>query len=55
MYQDNMDLRILQETKLKKRIYARESSGYKVVATEALCAHSGGIALFFRTKEHFSV
>ena len=55
MSQDNMDPGILQETKLTKRIYACESSGYKLVATEAPIAHSGGVALFCRTAEHFSV
>ena len=37
------------ETKLAKRIYRREYSGYKVVATEALSAHSGGLTIFYRT------
>ena len=50
-----MDLGILQETKLTKHIYACESSGYKVVATEAPSAHSGDVALFCQTKEHFSI
>ena len=47
MSQDNIDLGILQETKLTKHIYARESSGYKVVPTEAPSAQSGGVALLF--------
>ena len=33
IFQANMDLGVLQETKLTKRIYMRESSGYKMVAT----------------------
>ena len=33
MSQANMDLGVFQETKLPKRIYMRESNGYKVVAT----------------------
>ena len=50
-----MDLGVFQETKLTKRIYTRESSGYKVVATEAPIAHSGGVSIFYRAAEHFSV
>ena len=33
----------------------RESSGYKVVATEALSAHNGSVAIFCWTAEHLSV
>ena len=46
MSQANMDLGILQETKLAKRIYAHDSSEYKVVDMEAPSAHIGGVALF---------
>ena len=53
--QANMDLGIFQETKLTKRIYARNSSGYKVVATEAPSAQSGGVALLYLTAEHLSI
>ena len=45
--QANMDLGVFQETKLIKRIYTHESSGYKVVATEAPSAHSGDVAIFY--------
>ena len=53
--QANMDLGVFQENKLKKRIYMRESSGYRVVATEVSSAYSGGVAVFYRALEHFSV
>ena len=53
--QANMDLGVFQETKLKKRIYTRESSGYKVVAMEAPGAHIGNISVFYRVSEHFYV
>ena len=53
--QANMDLGVFQETKLNKRIYTRESSGYTVVATAAPSAHSSGVTLFYHTAEHFSV
>ena len=39
MYQAKMDLGVFQETNLTKSIYMRESSGYRVVATEAPSAH----------------
>ena len=46
MYQDNLDLGLLQDTKLTKHIYTRDYSGYKVVAMEAPSAHSDGVAVF---------
>ena len=55
MYQANMNLGVLQETKLKKCIYTRDSSSYKVVATDAPITHSVGVAIFYRTADHFSV
>ena len=55
MSQANMDLGVFQETNLTKRIYMRESSGYKVVATEATSAHIGGVSVFYRAAEHFFV
>ena len=55
MPQANMDLGEFQESKLTKRIYTRESSGYKVVATEATSAYSGSIAIFYRMVENLSV
>ena len=53
--QANMNLGVFQETKLKKLIYTRESSGYRVVAIELPSAHSGGVAIFYRVVELFSV
>ena len=41
--------------KITKCIYTHKSSGYKFLATEAPSAHSGGIAIFYRTADHFSV
>ena len=55
MYQDNMDLGVFQETKLRKRIYMRESIGYKVVAIEAPSSHSSGISIFYQIAGHFYV
>ena len=50
-----MDLGFFQETKVKKGIYTQESSGYKVLASETLSAHKGGVAVFYQSVEHFSV
>ena len=43
MSQANMDLGILQETKLTDGIYTRGSAGYSVIATDAPSRHRGGI------------
>ena len=55
MSQANMDLGVFQETNLTKIIITCESSGYRVVATEAPRAHSGGVTVLYRAKYHFSV
>ena len=44
--QANMDLGILQETKLTDGIYTRGSTGYTVIATDAPSRHLGGVTLF---------
>ena len=46
MSQANMDLGILQETKLTDGVYTRRLVGYSVIATEAPSRHRGGVALF---------
>ena len=45
MSQANMDLGILQETKITNGVYTRGSAGYKVIATDAPSRHRGGVAL----------
>ena len=55
MSQANMDLGILQETKCKDGIYTRELAGYRVVATDALSRHRGGVALFYIPSPLFVV
>ena len=50
-----MELSVFKETKLTKRIYTRESSGYGVVATEAPSAHSKGVSVFYRATKHYFV
>ena len=55
MSQANMDLGILQETKLTDGIYTRGSAGYSVIATDAPSRHRGGVTLFYRSEPHFVV
>ena len=55
MSQANMDLGILQETKLTDGIYTGGSAGYSIVATDAPSQHHGGVAIFHRPALHFAV
>ena len=55
MSQANMDLGILQETKLTDGVYTRGSASYNVIATEAPSRHRGGVALFYLSTPHFIV
>ena len=55
MSQANMDLGILQETKITNGVYTRGSAGYKVIATDAPSRHCGGVALFYRLTPRFVV
>ena len=55
MSQANMDLGILQETKITDGIYTRGSDGYSVIATDAPSRHRGGVTLFYRSELHFVV
>ena len=55
MSQANMDLGILQETKITNGVYTRGSAGYKVIATDAPSQHRGGVALFYRLTPRFAV
>ena len=55
MSQANMDLGILQETKITNGVYTRGSAGYKVIATDAPIRHRSGVALFYRLTPHFVV
>ena len=55
MDQANLDMGILQETKITDGVYTRASAGYRVVATDALSRHRGGIAMFYREGAGFAV
>ena len=51
----NVDIWVFQETKVTVGIYTPESSGYSMVALEALSAHRGSITMFCRAAEQLSV
>ena len=55
MGQSNVDVGVLQETKLTDGIYTRRWYGYKVVATLAPRRHRGGVALFYWESPAFAV
>ena len=55
MSQANMDLGLLQETKLTDGVYTRGSASYNVITTDAPSRHRGGVALFYRYTPHFIV
>ena len=55
MAQENVNLRVFQETKVTGGIYMQEYSGYRVEASDVPSRHSGGVAVFYCTEEHFSL
>ena len=55
MSQANMDLGVLQETKLTNGIYTRGSAGYSFVVTDSPSRHRGGVAIFHQPAPHFAV
>ena len=55
MAQANIDLGVFWETKRTDGIYSRESSVYRVVATDAPSQHRVGVALFYRPSSLFMV
>ena len=46
---------LLTETKVTRDIYTRHSSGYDVIATNAINAHQGGVAICWRKSDAFEV
>ena len=51
----DVDIAILQETKLTNNVYARRSSGYSIIASDAPSASQGGVALAWREGGDFEV
>ena len=48
MDQVNSDMGLLQETKIKDRVYTQEFVGFFVVTLDSLNLHPGGVALFYK-------
>ena len=48
MAQTNLDLGVLQKTKVTEGVYTRGSSGYRIVATDTPSRHRGGVKSFYR-------
>ena len=46
---------LLTETKVTRDIYTRHSSGYDVIATNAISAHQGGVVICWRKSDAFEV
>jgi hypothetical protein len=55
MDQLGVNIGFLVETKLTDGVYTRFLSGYKVVASTALSAWQGGIALFWRSNNLYEI
>ena len=50
-----VDITVLQETKLTGGTHTRLSSGYEIAASDAVSAHSGGVALCWRKHDLFEI
>ena len=51
----NVDIVVLQETKLTDGIYTRYLSGYRIVASNAQSKQQGGVALLAREHEAYEL
>jgi exonuclease III len=51
----NVDIAILQETKLTDGVYTRNSSGYSIVASDAPSKHKGGLALCWKESRLYEL
>ena len=48
VYQANLNLGILQETKITDGVYTHSSAEYSIIAKDALSRHRGGVAMFYQ-------
>ena len=55
MAQVNIDLGLLQETNIAGGVYARYSTVFRVVVSDALSRHHWGVALFYKYLLRFAV
>ena len=50
-----VDCGVLKETKITDRVHTQESSGFYVMTTAAPSACHGGVTVFYRKAEHFTI
>ena len=55
MSQANVDLGLLQENNLTNGVYARESVGFCVVASDDQRRNCGGVSIFYKESQQFVV
>ena len=55
MEQANMDLCVLQETKLLDGVYKCGSSGYSIIVRDTPIRHRGGVEVFYLASPRFMV
>ena len=53
--QGQVDCGAMQETNLTNIVYTWESSGFCLTAMVVPSTHCGGVAIFYREAEHFSI
>ena len=51
----DVDIAVLQETKLMGGVHTRNTSGYAIVASKAVSASQGGVALVWKNHGGFEV
>ena len=51
----SIDFGVLLETKVTDGIYSRSACGYRVLATNAVSRHQGGIALFYKESAQYQL
>jgi hypothetical protein len=51
----NVDIAVLQETKINNESYTRESFGYNIQATKANSKFQGGIALVYQPSDFWTI
>ena len=55
MHQYNMDLSILQETKITGGVYSQDSVEFSAIASEELIPHRGSVEIFYKDLLCFTV
>ena len=55
MAQANLNLGVIQETKVTDGIHTRELAGYHILTADAPSRNFGGVAASYRDTPHFQV